>query len=136
MAWSETPIYPGKPATGQATLPASSATTTTIFTADATHGGIVHGPIVAYEKGSGGARTCRLELKNSSTVTVLSRFTTSGVQYTATNLFTSSYFPGLDSVDPRFLMAPGDSLQIVTEDTNNNAVDITVCNAASYAYPN
>jgi hypothetical protein len=132
MAFSTTPIFPGKVKNDQATLPSGSATTTTIFTADATHGGLVKG-IVAYEKGTG-ARTCRLELKNGSTVTVLSRFTTSGVQYRSTNLFTQTTIPGLDEDQPLINLEPGDSLQIVTEDTASNAVDVTVF-GATFEFP-
>lgn len=134
MPYSETPIFPGKVDNGQATCPASSAATTVIYTAPASFPAVIKG-IVMYEKGSGGARTCRLELKNGATVTVLKRFDTSGVQYTSTNLLTSTYIPGLDDDDPKLLLEPGESLQIVTEDTDNNALDVTVF-AASYEYPN
>lgn len=136
MAFSETPVYPGKMISGQATLAASSAATTTIFTADATYGAIIRGPLILYEKGTGGARTCRLELKEGSTTTVLKRFATSGTQYTSTNIFSSTYIPGLDSTDPELRLKPGQTLQITTEDTNNNAVDVSVLNAMSYEYPN
>lgn len=136
MAFSTTPIFPATLLTGQSTLPASSATTTTIFTANATYGAVIAGPIVFYEKGAGGARTCRLELKEGSTTTILKRFTTSGTQYTSTNIFTSSYIPGLDATAPELRLKPGQTLQIVTEDTNNNAVDVSVLNAMSYENPN
>ena len=135
MAFSETAIFPGKVKNDQSTLPASSATTTTIFTADATYGGVITGPMVLYEKGAGGARTCRLELKNASTTTIIKRFTTSGTQYTSTNIFTSTYIAGLDDGNPLLRLEPGDSLQIVTEDTNNNAVDVSVF-GGTFEYPN
>jgi hypothetical protein len=131
--WSETPIFPAKINNDQEELASGSAETTTIFTANTNCGSVVNG-IILYEKGTG-ARTCRLELKNGSTTTVLSRFATSGNQYTSTNLFTSTYIPGLDDDDPILRLQPGDSLQITTEGTESNAIDTTVF-GGDYEYPN
>lgn len=131
--FNETPIFPGIVKNVQTTIASGSAATAVCASADATYSQVITG-LVIYEKGSGGARTLRLELKNGSTVTVLKRFTTSGVQYTSTNLFTSTYIPGLDDTDPVLRLGKSDTLQLVAEDTNANALDIT-CFGATNGIP-
>lgn len=133
MPSNTTPIFPGKIANNQVNIPVSTASTNTIFTADAVYGGLIRGLII-FEKNAL-VRTCRLELKNGAITTVLKRFAVSGVQYTVTNIFTSTYLVFLNDVDPIFHLEPGDSLQIVMEDTIAAALDVTVL-GGTFEYPN
>lgn len=130
--WSETPIFPGKTLNGQGNVASGSATTTTLFTADSQYGGIITS--LRCVNKSTVARTCRLELKNASTVTILSRFQTSTTAYTVLDLMSSTYLP-VNDADPRLTLGPSDILQLVTEDTGATALDVTAI-GGTFAYPN
>lgn len=131
MSWSETPIYPGKPIVTPTNIPGSAASTYTIFTANATYGGVVYAARLFTKTVT--ARTVRLELKDGSTVAILSRFSTGTTQYASFDLVSSTYMP-LNS-DSVLILAPGQTLQIVTEDTNAGTLDASVF-GASFEYPN
>lgn len=134
MAFSETPIFPGKVATTLTNIPASSAASYTIYTADATYGGIVSA-IRLVTKTTTARAGVRLELKEGSTVVILGRLATTGTtQYTATELLTSVYAP-VNDADPRLILKPGQSLQLTTEGTEAGTLDVAVI-AASFEYPN
>lgn len=134
MAFSETPIFPGKPDTKPTNIAGGAASSYTIYTANATYGGIVSA-IRLVTKTTTARVGVRLELKDGSTTTILGRLATTGTtQYTVYDLLTSTYAPVTDA-DPRLILKPGQILQITTENTEAGTLDVTVI-AATFEYPN
>lgn len=135
MTFAQTPIYPAKTANQQANVPSASPGTTTIYTADSTYGAYIRG-INSYAKGNAGARTVRLELVNNGATktTVLGRFTLGATQYLSENVLVSTKLPFIDDNLPKIILGPGEKLNMVTEDSNANALDVTVF-ADSYELP-
>ena len=124
--WSDSPLFPGKPKNQQANIAASATSTTAIFTADATYGGMVTNIRLIQKEAT--QRQLRLELKNGSTTTVLSRFLTPGFAWGSMELVSSTYMPVSDT-DPKLSLAPGDILQIVAEDTVATNLDVSAIGA-------
>jgi hypothetical protein len=135
VAYSETPIYPGKMLTGQAPVASGSNTAVAIVTAPASYPAIIKGPICCIQKGST-QRVLQIQIKNGATVTMIGRATVDAAQYTAINLLSSTYIPGIDDTNPEIRLNPGEILQVTPEDSVASAIDITALNAMSYEYPN
>lgn len=130
--FAHSPIFPNKIVRGQLN-PAGGATSTAALLTASTYGIVIDGPIVVYKQGSA-TRTIRLEIKNSTTVTVLARVALTGAQYSSINLLSPTYIPGLSSVNPRIVLQPSEILQFVVEDSNAGDLDVTALNCATYEY--
>lgn len=132
MAFAHSPIFPNTITRGQANPAGGSTSTTAILTAS-TYGIICEGPLIVYKQGAA-TRTIRLEIKNGAVVTVLARKALDGAQYSAINLLDYTIIPGLSRTNPRITLKPSEILQIVTEDSNAGALDVTALNCSTFEY--
>lgn len=131
MGFAKSPIFPNAPVAAIANLPSASATDTTIYTAPATYGAVLMGPLLAFKQGSA-TRTIDIKLTVGATTVTLARVALSGAQYSTVNLMSPEYIAGMSLSDPRLVIPPNGVLKITTTDSNAGIVDITGLNIGTY----
>lgn len=117
------PIFPGVPDNKNTTFSASSATTKTLYTADATNGGVVDALNLYFGSSVAVDITIQTTVGGVTSKVANIAFTPSAKQ--AINLISSTYLKFIDDADPKWRLAPGQTIEM-TVTSFASTVDATV----------
>jgi hypothetical protein len=131
MAFSETPIFPGKVQNSVVTLPNTANTVTPLFVADGTHGGGIK--VISVFNTGGSSATITLRHKIGTSTARLNTITIAGSE--RVNILQPGYIPGVDANDPVYYLGPSESIEAVNP--SSGAIQLEICSRGfSYQYPN